>query len=95
MRIKWPKKALLNLDDAVNYITNDNPSAANKVAQKIWESSQMLAQQPGLGRPGRVNGTRELVISNLPFILPYTREGDTIYILRVMHTSMIWPGNFK
>lgn len=94
MRVKWTKKALFNLDDAINYIASDNPTAATKVAKKIWESSQMLALQPGLGRPGRVAGTRELLISNLPFILPYTRQNDTIYILRVIHTSMIWPRHF-
>ncbi|PLX47533.1 MAG: type II toxin-antitoxin system mRNA interferase toxin, RelE/StbE family [Desulfobulbaceae bacterium] len=93
MRVKWTKKALLNVDDAVNHIANDNPIAANKVARKIWENSQMLALQPGLGRPGRVDGTRELIIANLPFILPYTRQNDTIYILRVIHTSMIWPSH--
>lgn len=94
MRIKWTREALLNLDNAVKHRAGDNHTAAQKVALKIWESSQMLALQPGLGRPGRVDGTRELVISNLPFILPYTREGETIYILRVMHSSMSWPGNF-
>jgi len=91
MRVKWTRKALLNLDDAVEYIAGDNPTAARRVASRIWESSQMLALQPGLGRPGRVKGTRELVISSLPYILPYSQKGDTIYILRVMHTSMMWP----
>ena len=91
MRVKWTRKALLNLDDAVEFIAGDNPTAARRVASRIWESSQMLALQPGLGRPGRVKGTRELVISSLPYILPYSQKGDTIYILRVMHTSMMWP----
>jgi plasmid stabilization system protein ParE len=91
MRVKWTRKALINLDDAVEYIAGDNPAAAQKVAQQIWDSSQMLALQPGLGRPGRVQDTRELVISGLPYILPYCRKGDTIYILRVMHTAMMWP----
>lgn len=91
MRVKWTRKALINLDDAVEYIAGDNPTAARRAASRIWDSSQMLALQPGLGRPGRVKGTRELVISNLPYILPYSQKGDSIYILRVMHTSMMWP----
>ena len=94
MRVKWTRKALVNLDDAVEYIAGDNPTAARKTAQRIWDSSQMLTMQPGLGRPGRVQGTRELVVSGLPYILPYIQKGDTLYILRVIHTSMIWPDKF-
>ena len=90
MRVKWTRKALINLDDAVEYIARDNPTAARKVALRIWDGSQMLALQPNLGRPGRVQNTRELVISDLPYILPYSQKGNTIYILRVMHTSMMW-----
>ncbi len=47
-----------------------------------------------MGRPGRVPGTRELVISGLPFILPYIEKKGAIYILRVLHTSMKWPDTF-
>jgi toxin ParE1/3/4 len=54
----------------------------------------MLADQPGMGRPGRVAGTRELVISGLPFILPYVEKAGVVTILRVMHTSMKWPEKF-
>jgi plasmid stabilization system protein ParE len=91
MRVKWTRKALVNLDDAIEYIAGDNPTASRNVARKIWDNSQMLAFQPGIGRPGRVSGTRELVISGLPYILPYIQKGDTIYILRLIHSSMIWP----
>jgi plasmid stabilization system protein ParE len=94
MRVKWTRKALINLADAVEYIAGDNPIAARKVAQRVWDSSQLLALQPCVGRPGRVQGTRELIIFNLPYVLPYVQKGNTIYILRVMHTSMIWPDKF-
>jgi len=91
MQVKWTRKALINLDDAVEYIAKDNVSASQKVAQKIWDNSQMLADQPGIGRPGRVANTRELVITGLPYILPYTEKGGVIFILRVIHASMKWP----
>ncbi|MBV5305861.1 MAG: type II toxin-antitoxin system RelE/ParE family toxin [Desulfobulbaceae bacterium] len=94
MQVKWTVKALTNLDDAVEYIAGNNP-AANKVAQRIWESSQLLVLQPQIGRPGRLVGTRELVIPDLPYILPYIQKGNTVYILRVMHTSMMWPDKFS
>lgn len=91
MRVRWSRKALQNLDYAVEYIAADNPKAAAEVAQRIWDASQLLANQPGMGRPGRVTGTRELVIPGLPYILPYIEKPGAIIILRVMHTSMKWP----
>jgi len=48
MRVRWSRKALLNLDYAVEYIAADNPTAAAEVAQRIWDISQMLADQPGM-----------------------------------------------
>lgn len=88
-------QALANLDDAVEYIAGNNHAAAKNVAQQIWQSSQLLALQPNLGRPGRVAGTRELVTSNLPYILPYIQKGSAVYILRVVHTSMMWLRDFS
>jgi len=94
MRVRWSRKALRNLDNAVDYIAADDPAAAQKVAQKIWDTAQLLAGQPGLGRPGRVAGTRELVVSGLPYVLPYVEGDDFIIILRILHTSMKWPEKF-
>ncbi len=91
MRIRWTNKALDNLDAAVEYIAADNPTVAKGVARKIWDSVQLLKDQPGLGRPGRVSGTRELVVSGLPYIVPYLEKEGTIVILRIMHTSIKWP----
>ncbi len=94
MQIRWTDKALDNLDAAVKYIAADNPAAAGKVAQKIWDSVQILKMQPGLGRPGRVVDTRELIISGLPYIVPYLEKDGTTVILRIIHSSIKWPGYF-
>jgi plasmid stabilization system protein ParE len=94
MQVRWTPKALVNLDDAVEYIAADNREASADVAQRIWDAAQMLARQPGIGRPGRVSGTRELVISGLPYILPYVEKEGAVIILRVMHTSKKWPRKF-
>jgi toxin ParE1/3/4 len=95
MRIRWTNKALENLDAAVEYIAADNPAAAQKVARTIRESVELLADQPGIGRPGRVTGTRELVITGLPYIIPYLEQNSTVIILRILHTSMKWPSSLK
>jgi len=94
MLVRWTQKALDNLEDAVEYIAAGNPTAASGVAQKIWDTAQLLVDQPGMGRPGRVSGTRELIITGLPYILPYIEKAGVIFILRVMHTSMKWPQEF-
>lgn len=94
MQIRWTNKALDNLDVAVEYIAADNPRAAKMVAQKIWDSIQLLNDQPGIGRPGRVVGTRELVVSGLPYIVPYIEKAGTIVILRIIHSSIKWPNSF-
>jgi addiction module RelE/StbE family toxin len=91
MRVEWTRKALSNLDNAVEYIAADNPTVAHKVAQKIWNSTQLLTKQPGMGRPGRVTGTRELIITGLPYVVPYIEKDGIILILRILHTSMKWP----
>lgn len=94
MRVKWTRTALDNLDDAVEFIAADKPGAARNVASKIWDTARLLAEQPGLGRVGRVAGTREIVVPGLPYVLPYMEKEGTVFILRVMHTSMKWPETF-
>ncbi|HET6521471.1 MAG TPA: type II toxin-antitoxin system RelE/ParE family toxin, partial [Geminicoccaceae bacterium] len=53
-----------------------------------------LAQHPESGRPGRVPGTRELVVSGTPYIVPYRVQGNTVQILRVLHGARKWPTRF-
>lgn len=95
MRVKWLRRALLNLDHEANYIAQDNPRAAAEFVLHLRDSALMLGEQPNLGRPGRIPGTRELVVANLPYILPYRVRSDGVEILRVFHTSRKWPEIFK
>ena len=87
MQIFWLKKALLNLDEIAEYIAKDNPYAAIKVVEAIESQVNLLASQPAIGRTGRVLGTRELVITNMPYLVPYRIKNNTVEILRVFHTS--------
>jgi toxin ParE1/3/4 len=82
------------LDDAVEYIAADNRTESADVAQRIWDAAQRLTRQLGIGRPGRVSGIRELVVSGLPYVLPYVEKKGVVIILRVMHTSKKWPRKF-
>ena len=94
MRIKWLRAALRNLDAEAEYIARDNPAAAVRVIQKIRATVNLLAEQPALGRPGRVPNTRELVISGTPYLVPYRVRGQVIEVLRVLHAARQWPTMF-
>ena len=69
----------------------DNPTAAIDTVLKIITAAETLAGFPDTGRPGRIPDTRELVISGLPYIVPYSISNSIIVILRVYHTSRKWP----
>lgn len=91
MQIKWLNRALQNLDDEAAYIAEDNPQAANAFVEHILASVAQLASYPNIGRAGRVFGTRELIITHYPYIIPYRVKGDVVQLLRVFHTSRKWP----
>lgn len=91
MRVRWLRKALRNLDEEVAYIANDDSAAARIVVERVLNAVAMLAQQPDMGRPGRVPGTRELVVPRTRYIVPYRVRGDAVEILRVFHTSRRLP----
>lgn len=93
MEIKWLKKALRNLDEEAEFIAKDDPTAAKQVVQRIHHTVSLLAANPGLGHVGRVPGTRELVIPNTRYVVPYRVRPrlERIEILRVFHTSRKLP----
>lgn len=95
MQIKWTDLAAKDLDSIETYIAIENsPLAAVNVVLKVMNSSEsILSNYPQAGRPGRVSGTRELVIDGIPFILIYRivdRSGQ-LQILRVLHDAQQWP----
>lgn len=93
MQIKWLKKALQNLNDEAEYIAQENPEAARLVVQHIVAKINLLADNPAMGHPGRIHGTRELVIPDTRHIVPYRvkPQHQTIEILRVFHSSRRLP----
>jgi len=94
VQVRWLKRALKNLDDEAAYIARDDPLAAARMVERIASAVDQLASHPALGRPGRLPGTRELVISGAPYIVPYRIRGDTVEVLRVFHGARKWPAKF-
>ena len=94
MRVRWLKRALKNLDQEAEYIARDNPQAAARIVERIATGVDRLTTHPASGRPGRVPGTRELVVTATPYIVPYRVRSDTVEILRVFHAARKWPEKF-
>lgn len=92
MRLRWTKRAERDLNEIAQYIGQDSPAAAARVVLELIDQVEsLLPAHPVIGRPGRVLGTRELVIGSLPYIVPYRVRDGTIEILRVLHTARRWP----
>ena len=94
MNILWSPEAIEDLNSLRAYIAQDNPTAVRAVVLHIMDSvEQLLPDNPQMGRPGRIPGTRELVIPKTPFIVPYRLQRNVIQILRVYHGARRWPEN--
>ncbi len=96
MKIRWLRKALKNIEQEASYIARENPVAANEVVQRIYNSVALLADNPTLGHPGRIPDTRELVVPDTRYIIPYRVRPrlKQIEILRVFHVSRKPPQNW-
>lgn len=82
--------ALGNLERQLQRIAAEDPRAAARVARRVREAVGNLASYPAAGRVGRVPGTRELVVSGTPFVIPYRVAARRVEILRVFHASQLW-----
>jgi toxin ParE1/3/4 len=92
VRVEWLSLALADLDAVAEYIAEDNPLAAERIVDDIFAATDRLASFPAMGRPGRVLGTRELVVSKTPYIVPYRVRSQVVEIIRVLHGACKWPG---
>ena len=94
MRVRWLRKVLKNLGDEAEFIAADDPNAAREVVARIIRAVALLGAQPGLGRRGRVPGTRELVIPDTQYLAPYRVRQDTVEVLRLFHTARRLPNRW-
>ncbi len=90
MRLIWSRKALSDLQQIRDFIGADNVQAAGELLKRIRSSTRRLTRHPGLGRPGRVSGSRELVLSGTPYVVWYRVERDAVAVLRVIHGARSW-----
>jgi len=95
MTIVWSPQAIDDLVALRAYIAEDNKAAAQRTVLHIIRTiEQLLSDNPDMGRAGRVPGTRELVVSRTPYIVPYRIRNNRIQVLRVYHGARKWPEKF-
>jgi toxin ParE1/3/4 len=94
LRILWTRRASAQLETAFDFISEENVSAAEKQLDIIERAVEQLANFPEMGRPGRVYGTRELVIQSTPYIAAYRLKGSIVEILALLHGARRWPTQF-
>jgi toxin ParE1/3/4 len=86
MAIKWTKAALSSVDEIAAYIAKDNPARASSFVLELQDAVAKLQTHPGMGRAGRVLGTRELVLHK-NYIAIYRMRSDDVEILRLHHAA--------
>jgi len=95
MNIVWTKRATADLYSACLFWSEkSSAAAAETMLERIFAAVEMLELHPMLGRPGRVRGTRELVILRTPFLVAYRVRAEAIEILAVQHGARRWPESF-
>lgn len=90
MRVRWTPEAEQDRSDVWDYIAGDNPLAAVRMDELFSDAAAKLADFPHIGRTGKIPGTREL-IPHESYRLVYEVEGETLWILAVVHTARQWP----
>ena len=95
MKIVWTERATADLHSAFLYWSEkSSASAGETMLERIFAAVEMLELHPMLGRPGRVRGTRELVILRTPFLVAYRVRAESIEILALQHGARKWPASF-
>ncbi len=94
MKLRWTDGAVENLRSADDYLEAEDPDAASDVVGRIISAVERLEQFPHMGRAGRVEGSRELVVTGTPFVVAYRVKGESVQILAVLHGARKWPTKF-
>jgi toxin ParE1/3/4 len=91
MRIRWTPAAAADLQQINDYLSAHHPHYRQATIRKIYETIRSLKQSPHRGRPGRVEGTREVLFLPLPYVAVYRVNGQTIAVLRIYHHAQDRP----
>jgi toxin ParE1/3/4 len=88
--LEWRETARADLLAIIDHISDDNPDAAQRLKDDIEAKASKLPEHPRLYRPGRVAGTREMVV-RANYLVIYAEDARAVSILRVLHAAQQWP----
>ena len=94
MKVFWLARAQRNLAAQLDHIASDSPRAAIQQRERVTEAVARLVEFPDSGRPGRIVGTRELVVPGTPFVVAYRVRTACVVIVAVLHGAQRWPERF-
>lgn len=91
MELRWTEAAADDLEDIADYLFENAPGQAAEIVREVYNAPSALLTFPYRGRPGKKEGTRELVLAQLPYIVVYQVTGNVIHIDRILHGARKWP----
>jgi addiction module RelE/StbE family toxin len=91
MQLRWTEEAAADLERIADYLFENASGQASRIVRTLYEAPEKLLTFPSLGRPGKKEGTRELVLPSLPYLVIYTVSHDTIHVARILHGAQKWP----
>lgn len=91
MRIEWLPIAARNREEQLAWLTERSPRAALAAGNAIERAVEDLLRHPRIGRAGRVDGTRELVVGGTPYVIAYRIDSEAVVVIRLLHGAQRWP----
>ena len=91
MELRWTEEAAADFERIADYLFKQTPERASQLVSTLYNALATLLEFPKRGRLGRKEGTRELVMSPLPYIVVYAIRGDALYVVRILHGAQQWP----
>lgn len=91
MQLRWTAEAADDLGRIADYLLTHAPGRASELVRAVYDAPSTLLTFPNRGRPGKKEGTRELVLSPLPYVVVYTVRADVIFVVRILHGAQKWP----
>jgi len=91
MQLRWTEEAADDLTRIADYLLIHTPDRASELVRVLYEAPATLLTFPNRGRPGKKEGTRELVLTPVPYVIVYTVLRDVIFVVRILHGAQQWP----
>jgi toxin ParE1/3/4 len=91
MQVRWTSAAADDLENIANYLFEKTPENAARLIREIYDAPSALKTFPNRGRVGKKEGTREFVMPSLPYVIVYQVRGETVLIVRILHSAQDWP----